>query len=185
MSSEFSCTVFLPFRRVTSCPFRLSLLFLLLLRVGLEEGRGQIREANEGAGRPRKWSSWKRVYLQVLREILSEERLSPAAMREKLSYRCTLHNLSPRNALPSAGWRGSSRIFRRDEATSIESLGIVTCVYSLLLVCRVNNTMHEPSIKRSAIKTQYILRILPNTVEISARSAKMFTRESRLKDLYV
>lgn len=54
------------------------------------------------------------------------------------------------------------------EATSIESSGIVTCVYSLLLVCHVNNMMHEPSIKPSAIKMRYVLRILSNIVGISA-----------------
>lgn len=127
--------------------------FLILLRVGLEEGCGQIGEANGGCRTSEKVILGGNEYLQVLREILSEERFSPTAMREKLNYRCTLHNLSPRNVLPSAGWRGSSRIFRRDEATSIENSGIVTCVYSLFLVCRVNNTTREPSIKRSAIKT--------------------------------
>lgn len=102
---------------------------------------------------------------------------SPATTRGRLSYRCTLHNLSLRNAF-STEWRGSCRIFRCCEATSIESSGIVTCVYSLLLVCRVNNTMHESSIKPSAIKTRYVLRIPPNFVGISAT---MLRRECSLE----
>lgn len=116
------------------------------------------------------------LYLQVLKEILSGD--SPAALVAarwwKLSYRCTLHNLSPCNAFPSEGEK-SSLIFRRD----IDRERNVTCIYSLFFT---SNTAQIVLIKDDDIKTRRLNMRSSSAAEIALESVYS---NPRIKDLYV